>query len=180
MKNYFTSYFHLSHITEVNLDMPSICVTTLATVIILILLPFGINQYEQQQVNASGELIPPNESVTKQAKYQLMPDVHQQLLDKSNKIKDKAVLLIYTDDDWSGSILDSSGNSASQQGSRDSKIIFDCKNGTSDLDDGIYSLNIQKENEQGLLHLAVIRDGKILKDGSTTADFGIVSFSGNC
>jgi hypothetical protein len=161
--------------------MSRIKITSLILVATIpVMLFFDVTYYGQQQASASGELIPHNESVTKQTKYQRMPDVNQQLLDKSNKIKDKAVLLIYTDDDWSGSILDSSVNSATHQGSRDSKIIFDCKSGISDLDDGIYSLTIQKENEQGLLHLAIIHDGKLLKDGSTTADFGIVSFAGKC
>jgi hypothetical protein len=111
---------------------------------------------------------------------QAMPDVNTQLADESNKIKDKAVLLLYSDSDWSGSVLDTSHNSATRQGIGDTKIPFDCENKFFGLEKGIYSLSIQKGSESGYLRLAVIRDGKLLKEGSTTAAYGIVSFAGKC
>ena len=52
-----------------------------------------------------------------------MPDIKQQLLDKSNKIRHKAVLLIYTDNDWSGSILDSNYDSAIHVSIRIPRIV---------------------------------------------------------
>jgi hypothetical protein len=64
-------------------------------------------------------------------------DIMQQLKDPKNIIPDKAVLLIYTNTDWSGSILDSSISSASQQGSSDTRLEFECSSG------GIYSMAFQ-------------------------------------
>ena len=88
---------------------------------------------------------------------------------------DQAIAVIISDSNWSGTILDSSFDSATRQGYGDLSIPFDC-NGY----DSMYSLSIQKQSEYGDLTVAVVKDGKILGSGFTTADYGTVTFSGYC
>ena len=94
-----------------------------------------------------------------------------------------AWLYIYSNQDWSGVVLDSRGDSETiDRGSHDSVSedgvegleIFECPTG------GVYSVSFQKRTDQGYLDLVIIKAGEILDEGSTTADYGIVSLSGRC
>lgn len=116
-------------------------------------------------------------------------DVEDQLLVESNRIPNKALLLIYSDTYWSGGVVDSSFDSATIDGYKMEKIPFTCSNG------GTYSLSFQKnENKEtlpfpgfledpfysGILAAAVIQDGKLLDAKSTTAEYGVVNLAGAC
>jgi hypothetical protein len=80
--------------------------------------------------------------------------------------------------EWSGAISGSDFVSASRDGRGDEIIPITCEAGLNNL--GIYSLSIQKMEEDGTLIVAVVQDGKVLKQASTSSDFGVVSIAGNC
>lgn len=107
-------------------------------------------------------------------KSDLQNRLNIELSNPSNKISDHAVLLIYSDTSWSGSILDSGFDSATRDGSGDAKIPILCQSY------GIYSLVLQKQSSSGYLLAAIIQDGKLLDAKSTSAEYGLVSLSGNC
>jgi hypothetical protein len=46
--------------------------------------------------------------------------------------------------------------------------------------DGVYSVNFQKDTSEGFLNVYVAYDGKIIKQGQTTAEFGLVALAGRC
>jgi len=104
----------------------------------------------------------------------IQSQIDKELNDPSNKILDKAIVLIYSDTSWSGSIMDSSFDSATQDGDGNSKIIIQCNN------DGFYSLAIQKQTDHGYLSVSVIQDGKVLDSKATSGQYGVVSLAGNC
>jgi hypothetical protein len=80
--------------------------------------------------------------------------------------------------DWSGSIMDSDMTMTSREGRGDEVIPITCEERSAGL--GSYSLTIQKMEEEGTLIVAVVQDGKVLKQAQTSADFGVVSLAGNC
>lgn len=101
-------------------------------------------------------------------------DLQDQLADESNHIKDHAILLLYSNSYWSGSLRDSGGDSSTIDGRKVQKIPFECLSG------GVYSMTFQNKNDWGYLVLAVIQDGKLLDSKATSADYGVVSLVGKC
>lgn len=89
----------------------------------------------------------------------------------------EAVLKIIYDDEWSGNILDSNMTSISYDGDGNYSIVFPCEE-----NDGIYSLTIQKGDDDNEVLQLVVQNSKnqTLDSGQTTAEFGIVSLSGEC
>jgi hypothetical protein len=83
-------------------------------------------------------------------------------------------VIITADGDWSGAIQDSDFNMRSVDGSGDESFSIRCDSG------GIYSVSFQKMEESGELTVAVVQDGDVLKESSTTADYGVVSVAGEC
>jgi hypothetical protein len=79
---------------------------------------------------------------------------------------------------WSGSIMDSEFRSYSIEGYGDETIPITCNEGQYGL--GTYSLAIQKMEESGTLSVAVVQDGQVLKETSTSAAYGVVSLAGEC
>lgn len=107
--------------------------------------------------------------------------IDEQLKNDENKIGGEAVVLIYSDKGWSGSISGSDQVSASRKGPGNAKVQLNVR--IADffgMDKGIYSLSIQNDSGGGHLTVAVIQDGKLLKGDSTTAGYGVVSFAGEC
>jgi hypothetical protein len=94
----------------------------------------------------------------------------------SKKTPDKAYLLIYSDGTWSATIIDSGFDSFTQDGSKNSKIEFECAPGFMSS----YSLNVQKKSEAGNLLLILVQNGSLLDAARTQAAYGIASLSGNC
>jgi hypothetical protein len=78
------------------------------------------------------------------------------------------------DGEWEGSILDSNLTNTSHDGVGISTIPFPCS------DDGHYSVVVQKYDSNGTLHIKVVKEGNILKDGETDAAYGLVAVSGSC
>ena len=107
-------------------------------------------------------------------KSQIQSQLEKELSDPTNKISDKAVVLIYSNTDWSGGISDSSMDYATRDGNGNSKIFMKCDN------NGIYSLSVQKQTESGYLLVAVIQDGELLDSKATTAEYGIAGVAGKC
>jgi hypothetical protein len=85
-----------------------------------------------------------------------------------------AIILIYSDSSWSGTVLDTSFSSATDEGFGDKRVEFTCSSG------GIYSLVLQNQDSSGYLLLAVLQNGKLLNVKSTIAEYGVVSLSGHC
>jgi hypothetical protein len=87
---------------------------------------------------------------------------------------DNALLVIYSTTSWSAIIQDSDFVQRSVDGSGSRSIEFQCNTF------GIYSLSAQKQTEGGALNAFVAQDGRIVKQASTGAAYGIVSITGNC
>ncbi len=101
-------------------------------------------------------------------------DIQMAIQDPNNNVPGKAALIIYSDSDWSGSIMDTSYGSSTIDGSGDKRIEFQCTSG------GTYSLAFQKQNAEGYLFANVVQDGKLLNVKTTTAEYGMVTMAGNC
>jgi hypothetical protein len=80
---------------------------------------------------------------------------------------------IYAGGAWTGSILDSEFDSASHDGFGNTKIPFIC-------DNGIYSVSFQNGQTFGTFTIKIIIDGKIVDEGQSSAEYGVVTLSGNC
>jgi hypothetical protein len=100
--------------------------------------------------------------------------LNSELQNPSNKVPDKAYLLVFSDTSWSGSIQDSEFDSASHDGSGNKKIEVTC------LRNGFYSTVMQKQTDRGFLQIAMIQDGKLLGTKYTKAEYGLVSLAGEC
>jgi hypothetical protein len=87
---------------------------------------------------------------------------------------DQAMVKIHSNTKWSGSILDSSFDSATRDGNGDANIPIVCTSY------GIYSLMIQKQTATGSLMVSVIQDNQTLDSKTTKAAYGVVSLAGNC
>lgn len=76
---------------------------------------------------------------------------------------------------WQGSVLGTDSKSESKEGAPGmSTIAFQCK------EFGIFSTVIQKMGEDGTLRVKVVRNGNVLRDGTTSAPYGLVSLAGQC
>jgi hypothetical protein len=62
----------------------------------------------------------------KKDKPDVTTSVQQELSDPANSIPGRAVLLLYSNQKWSGNILDTQSHSVTQDGKGDSKIFFIC------------------------------------------------------
>jgi hypothetical protein len=87
---------------------------------------------------------------------------------------DQAIVKIHSNTKWLGSILDSSFDSATKDGTGDANIPIVCTSY------GIYSLMIQKQTATGSLMVSVIQDNQTLDSKTTKAAYGVVSLAGNC
>ena len=88
------------------------------------------------------------------------------------------VIHINTNGPWSGSIMDSEFRSYSVEDYRDETIPITCNEGQYGL--STYSLAIQKMEESRTLSVAVVQDGQVLKETSTSAAYGVVALAGEC
>jgi hypothetical protein len=62
----------------------------------------------------------------KKQKPDVTVSVQQEMSNPTNNIPGRAVLLIYSNQKWSGNILDTQSHSVTQDGKGDSKIFFIC------------------------------------------------------
>jgi hypothetical protein len=72
-------------------------------------------------------------------------------------------------------ILDSGMDTTTYDGTGNMQYYVDCSQGL-----GIYSLSVQKKGESGDIVVSVVKDGKTIDSGATSAAYRIVSLSGYC
>jgi hypothetical protein len=72
--------------------------------------------------------------------------------------------------------MDSENDFTTIDGTNTRTLEFECTPGSSST----YSVSVQKQTESGLLLLEFLQGGPIIDKGSTTAQYGIVSLSGEC
>lgn len=101
-------------------------------------------------------------------------DLDKQLASKENKIPGSAVVLIYSNTEWSGMTSDGDMTTESKQGYGDARYVVPC--GELRLVQGY----AQKQTEDGWAAVVIIQDGKVLKSGSTNAAYGVVHVSAEC
>jgi hypothetical protein len=90
----------------------------------------------------------------------------------------QAIVKVESNTGWSGSIMDSGFDSATQQGQGNANVPIECNSGI--FVAGIYSLFIQKQGEGGTLTISVVQDGTVLDTASTSAAYSVVTLAGNC
>jgi hypothetical protein len=75
---------------------------------------------------------------------------------------------------WSGSIMGSDGVKSTHQACNTAYLSIPCSR--------LYSLAIQRtgESDGTMLLVQIWKGGQLLKQGDTKADYGVVSFAGNC
>jgi hypothetical protein len=104
----------------------------------------------------------------------IKPKIDQELADESNKISGKAVILVYSNTSWSGTVANGDGSSSTKDGSGDAKYIASC--GSLNLVQGL----IQKQTEGGFVAVVIIQNGKLIGTQSTNAAYGIAHATGEC
>jgi hypothetical protein len=72
--------------------------------------------------------------------------------------------------------MDSGNDFTTIDGTKIKTLEFECTPGFLST----YSVSVQKQIESGLLLLELLQGGDIIDKGSTTAQYGIVSLSGEC
>ena len=76
---------------------------------------------------------------------------------------------------WQGSVLGTDSKSETKEGGPGmSTVAFQCR------DFGIFSTVIQKHAEDGTLRVKVVKNGNVLRDGSTSVAYGLVTLAGQC
>jgi len=89
-----------------------------------------------------------------------------------------AKLLIFSNTKWSGALQATSFDYTEITGQHDRNIIFGCE--PSLLRQGIFGAKFQKMTEEGYLRIVAIQNQKIIAEGSTEEQFGVVTINGNC
>ena len=89
-----------------------------------------------------------------------------------------AKLLIFSDTKWSGALQATSFDYTEIAGQHDRNIIFGCE--PSLLRQGIFGAKFQKMTEEGYLRIVAIQNQKIIAEGTTEEQFGVVTINGNC
>jgi hypothetical protein len=87
---------------------------------------------------------------------------------------DNALLVIHSDTSWSAVVSGSDFVQETVDSFGPKAIEVKCDPG------GIFSHVVQKSTDTGVLNLYMAQDGKIIKQGNTAADYGVVSVAGNC
>jgi len=86
--------------------------------------------------------------------------------------------LIFSNTKWSGALQATSFDYTEIAGQHDRNIIFGCE--PSLLRQGIFGAKFQKMTEEGYLRIVAIQNQKIIAEGSTEEQFGVVAINGNC
>lgn len=101
--------------------------------------------------------------------------VQAELEDDANDIPGTAILLVYSDTEWVGTIVGSDLGSTPATGSNDEKIQFPCEG-----EIGRYNASFQKQTDEGYVAIAAIQNGKLLNSTSTESPLGIANIGGFC
>lgn len=88
----------------------------------------------------------------------------------------QAILLIFSDSNWRGSLEDATGDSATISGYYNKEIPFQCNN-----PNGVFSISVQNQLRYGYVAIAVIQNDMIINGIKySTDDYGAVSVIGHC
>lgn len=128
--------------------------------IVFLLLLFGIVFSNDVSAQTIGEVI--------------KPKVDHELALEENKIPGKAVILVYSNTNWSGNVAHGDGSSSTKDGFGDAKFVAKC--GNLGLVQGLF----QKQTEGGFVAVVIIQNGKIIGSEATNAQFGIAHATGEC
>jgi hypothetical protein len=96
--------------------------------------------------------------------------------ENSTNNPNKAYLMVVSDTTWQASIMDSENDFTTIDGTKTRTLEFECTPGSFST----YSVSVQKQTEPGFLFLWLLQGGPIIDKGSTSAQYGIVSLSGEC
>jgi len=119
----------------------------------------------------------PSKSQTTQSsnsEWDVQEKVNKELKNEKNKLSGKAVILVYSNTYWSGTIANGDGSSSTKDGGGDAKYVAYC--GSLNLVQGL----IQKQTAEGFVTVVIIQNGKIIGTQSTTAAYGIAHATGEC
>lgn len=130
------------------------------SLIVFLLLLFGIVFSNDVSAQTIGEVI--------------KPKVDRELALEENKIPGKAVILVYSNTNWSGNVAHGDGSSSTKDGFGDAKFVAKC--GNLGLVQGLF----QKQTEGGFVAVVIIQNGKIIGSEATNAQFGIAHATGEC
>jgi len=101
-------------------------------------------------------------------------DLDRELASEANKIPGKAIVLVYSNTNWSGNIAHGDGSSSTKDGYGDAKFVANC--GNLNFVQGLF----QKQGEGGWIAVVIIQNGKIIGSESTNAAYGIAHATGEC
>ncbi|MDQ3885382.1 MAG: hypothetical protein M3239_08060 [Thermoproteota archaeon] len=165
------------------------------TVGILIIVVVGIfgglyifgtfSQQRQHQSASSSSSLTPSVLVSKVSNYMAQQNWNDQDANmtrvaegivNSQYFLDKAYVVIVTlkTDCWSGNIMGSDVTQTTVQGCNTSYMTIPCG--------GIYSISMQRQDQAdgSNLLVQVWHSGQVMKQASTSASYGLVSFAGTC
>jgi hypothetical protein len=127
-------------------------------------------------LNEKAKIQSAKEEADRIAEEKKRADIVAQIENKvSNLTANKALMVVITDGDWSGGIRNSGADYYSVSGHGFDMIEFECG------DFGSYGVSAQKKSDNyGPLHLSVVKGDKILDQGNTNTEYGIVALNGNC
>ena len=97
----------------------------------------------------------------------IQPKLKKQLEHENNKIPGSAVVLVFSNTSWSGTVSGGDMGSSTKEGSGDDRFVVSC--GKLGIAQGL----IQKQTEGGFVAVAIIQDGKLLAIEATNAAYGI-------
>lgn len=100
-------------------------------------------------------------------------EILEEILNPINNNKGKATILIYSNTEWSGSVMGSDLSSGTREGYGDSKFHVDCTIGSA-------TATIQKGTADGYLIISIIQYADLLKTEYTIAQYGVVSIGALC
>ncbi len=106
---------------------------------------------------------------------QINAAVRAELEDDANDIPDTAILLVYSDTAWTGTIIGSNLGSSPAAGEGDGRVQFRCEG-----EAGRFSASFQKQTDEGYLAIAAIQNGNLLNSTSTASPLGIANMAGLC
>jgi peptide/nickel transport system substrate-binding protein len=101
--------------------------------------------------------------------------IRVELEDAANDIPNTAILLVYSDTEWTGSIISSNLGSSPAVGEGDGRIQFRCEG-----ESGRFSASFQKQTDEGYLAIAAIQNGNLLNSTSTASPLGIANMTSLC
>jgi hypothetical protein len=106
---------------------------------------------------------------------QINSAVRSELNDDANDIPDTAFLLVYSNTEWTGSVIGSDLGTSPASGDGNRKIQFTCSGETAR-----FSASFQKQTDEGYLAIAAIQNRNLLNSTSTEAPLGIAIIGGLC